>query len=1094
MRCRSHALRSLVALILSALIGNSLTAQAQPPRPATKPADKKPAAQKPADAKPEIKKPDAKTSPQSSDAAVRQYADAVLFHNRADYDLAQDEWQAFLKKFPQDPLASKAQFYLGMCQLQLKNFGDARTTFAAVVAKYPDFEYLDATYLNLGLANFSLAQAGKPELYDQAIEALKVLGAKFPQSKELPSALFYLGESNYARGKKDEAIKSWSLLVSKYPDNSRRADALYNLGVAQEETGKVDQAAATFESFLKDYPNDAHAVEVGLRKGNTLYSAGKFAEAEKRFAAAAAAPGFANADYATLRQAASLAEQKKYLEAAKLYVTIPAKFSKSVHVHAAELAAGNCYYLAGDQAQARNWLGKAFAAGGDGKLDAAHWIAQSWLKEHKPEQATQVIDQALSGAEKLPGYVTLLMDQADIKLEQQKPAEAAPLYAALAKKFPQDPVAAEALHLAGFADFTAGNYAAAYERTQAFFKAFPNHRLEPQVKVVAAESAMLSGKPTEAEKLYADLLAKNAASPDADNWRVRKVYSLYVGQKYSEAVTALKPLLTSIKNPDLLAEAQYLLGSSQLELKQPKEATAAFQASLKASPKWRQADETALKLAQVQQQNGDFKAARATLEKLLADFAGSKLADRATYQLGEVAQLAGDPATAKTQFQKVIDQWPQSTAAPHALFGRGKAELATQDNAAAEKSFSMLLEKHADHPLAPLAKLNRGLAREEQQHFQPALDDLNAYLGSNPPGETKSTALLFKGLCEVGLSKPADAARTFEAILTGDPKAPDRDRVLYELAWAYKSQSKDGPADSKLDQQAMARFAELAKEFPNSSYAAEANFHVGEAETAKKNFKAAAVAYETAAKKAGQSELVEKATYKLAWAQYQQENYEQAQKTFDALVAAAPNGALAPEGLRMAAECLLKQNKYQPALAGFEKALATNQLSKNGVAVAQLMAGQAAGQLKQWDAAVKHFQQITDSPYLAEAQCELGWAKQNLKQLDEALKLYEGVADGPASVVTARARFLMGEIDFERKNHKEAIRNFFKIAYNPAFESKDTPAAIRVWQANATFEAARCLEIMQKPDQAKKLYAELVANYPSSDKVTLAQDRLKALK
>ena len=87
----------------------------------------------------------------------------------------------------------------------------------------------------------------------------------------------------------------------------------------------------------------------------------------------------------------------------------------------------------------------------------------------------------------------------------------------------------------------------------------------------------------------------------------------------------------------------------------------------------------------------------------------------------------------------------------------------------------------------------------------------------------------------------------------------------------------------------------------------------------------------------------------------------------------------------------------------------------------------------------------------------------------------------------------MGEVFFERKDHKEAVRNFFMVAYNPAFESKVTPAPIRVWQANATFEAGRCMEVMQKPDQAKKPYAKLVAKYPTSDKVALAQARLKAL-
>src|SRR5690606_40616206 len=62
--------------------------------------------------------------------------------------------------------------------------------------------------------------------------------------------------------------------------------------------------------------------EVGMRRGETLLAQGQFAEAEKRFAAAAAVPNFEFADYALLRQAVCQYELKQYGEAGKLYVQL----------------------------------------------------------------------------------------------------------------------------------------------------------------------------------------------------------------------------------------------------------------------------------------------------------------------------------------------------------------------------------------------------------------------------------------------------------------------------------------------------------------------------------------------------------------------------------------------------------------------------------------------------------------------------------------------------------------------------------------------------------------------------------------------------
>src|SRR5689334_18414325 len=86
----------------------------------------------------------------SSSAAVLAYREAANFQNNGALEVAVEEWQKFLKNHANDPLAAKAQHYLGVCQLQLKNYAAAVAAFNTVVQKYPKFELLEESLFDLG--------------------------------------------------------------------------------------------------------------------------------------------------------------------------------------------------------------------------------------------------------------------------------------------------------------------------------------------------------------------------------------------------------------------------------------------------------------------------------------------------------------------------------------------------------------------------------------------------------------------------------------------------------------------------------------------------------------------------------------------------------------------------------------------------------------------------------------------------------------------------------------------------------------------------------------------------------------------------------
>ena len=82
-----------------------------------------------------------------------------------------------------------------------------------------------------------------------------------------------------------EAIKLYSTLLKAYPDYQRNDQVLYQLARAYETTGQPEQALATLDRVVQRYPQSPQMDEVQFRRGELLFSAKRYAEAEQAYAA-----------------------------------------------------------------------------------------------------------------------------------------------------------------------------------------------------------------------------------------------------------------------------------------------------------------------------------------------------------------------------------------------------------------------------------------------------------------------------------------------------------------------------------------------------------------------------------------------------------------------------------------------------------------------------------------------------------------------------------------------------------------------------------------------------------------------------------------
>jgi TolA-binding protein len=1017
-------------------------------------------------------------APKSPQEALVLYSDAASFQNNGAFELAAEEWEKFLKRFPKDALAGKAQHYLGVCHLQLKRYDKAADAFQAVVKKFPAFDGIQDAYLNLGWCQYTLAGQKVEGMYAKAAATFSEMVKKFPDGKHADQAFFFLAESQYHLGRKKEAAVAYEKVVKDHAKSTVRADALYALGVTQEELGQFAEAGKAYDLFLAEFKQSELVTEVRMRKAETTLQAGEHAAAADMFAAVAAVAGFASADHALYRQAFCLAKLEKYAEAGAVYGKLAANFKQSQYAAEAALSAGRYLYRADKADDAAKWLQTVVDAGGENAVEAAHWLCRIYLKQQQPQKASQLAEKVLPKAAKSAFVVNLKLDRADALWETDatKP-QALTLYEKLVTEHPDHELAAQALYNAAFGLLDLKKYPEALKRAADFLDKYPEDKLATDVKYIVAESQLQLNQYAEAEKAYRELIASAKDRPEREPWQVRLGLAVYLQKKYAEVIQLLGPALPTIKKPDSVAEAQFLIGASQFAQDNFDPAAAALRASLQANPKWRQADETLLVLSRVLRKQDKTAEAVKTIAQLLQEFPQSRLADQAHYRYGEYSALVGDLKTAIEQYDAVLAASPESTFAPYAMYGKGLAQLRNKAYAEAAASLTALITKHPKHALIPDALLARATSRRQAGEHEGAIEDLDAFLKSKPETANKCEALYERGLAEVALKRFSEAAATFNALLKENPKYANADKALYELAWAYKSQQ-----DDKAKAGALATFRQLATDCPDSPLAAEANFHVGEAHYDQRQYADALKAYTVARDKAAKGDLAEKTTYKLGWANYQLKQYEAALEQFTAQTKDYPQGTLAADGLFMKAECLFRLERYADALPAYAAAQKTQLASPVAQVLVLLHGGQSAAQVKKWDQALALLAQIPEkypeSPYLAEAHYELGWAKQNSGKSDEATADYEKAASLSRAEVGARARFMIGEQLFQKKEYAEAIRQFQRVMFG--FGGDAALPEVKPWQAKAGFEAGRCVDVQiqdASPANRGALVAEAVRYY-----------------
>jgi TolA-binding protein len=997
--------------------------------------------------------------------ATRDYALAAALQSRHLYAQAARRWQQFVQAHPKHPRLVNAYHHLGTCQLHNKQPDQAARTFRTLIEKFPKSAALDAAHFNLGLALYQVGLAsGKPDDLRAAGRAFAGVAA-FARSKHLGPALYYQGECLYRAGDLTGAIALYQKAIREHPGSDVLPDAYLALGTAQHELAQDREATATFQTFLARFPRDKLAGECRLRLGLSLVKQKRYAEAGKHFAQSAALPDFPLADFALVQQAQCAYEQKQLAQAATLYETVPKKFPRSVRAGPALLAAGKCWYQAGNLPRAESALTGALSRKFAEAPEAAYWLGRTLLERKRPADALAVLDRAIA-AHPRSGFLPQLVFTRHSAL-YERPGhrkESAALFADFARKYPRHELAPRAVYMAALASLQSEDYPSARAHAETFLKQFPRHELVPEVLFIGGEG-YLGGKPepARAEALYRRLLAEHPRHKHARPARVRVGLALYLAGKYTDAVTFLTRAARELPDPALTAEAHLLIGRSYYAAGKAGQAVAALQWALRAKPDWERGDEVLLALAQSLQAQKKLDEAVAGLRRLEIAYPKSPLLADALYQRGQIAQASKKYDEALTLYGQTVERFPRSEAALLAQYAIGTVWFARRDYTRTVETLSKYIAAHPTSSLVPQARYRRGLAYQHLRQLGPAAADLAAFLAVKPAARDALEARYALALCQSALKRYAEAAATLAALLQEKPDYERADRVYYEMGHCLRQ--------AKKPREAAAAFRQLAVKVPGSPLAAESWFRVGEFHEEARQLPEAEQAYTAGLRQAKAPGLREKLHYKLGWVQYRREKYPEAARVLLEQLREQPRGELAASAAYLAGDCLFRQNEFAKARPLFERLIRARDRKYHARALYRC--GACLAGLREWSASQKCYEELLRRfprfKLLQEARYGLGLALQNQGKLDEARAVYEKVTKATATETAAKSRFMIGECAFRQKKYQQAIEHFLEAALAYPYEE---------WQALGHYEAGRCFLALKDPSRARVELKTVVKKFP----------------
>jgi len=541
----------------------------------------------------------AQTESSDLDFARKLYDDGL-------YLLAADQYEDFIRSYPEHPLVSRARFMVAESHLYQGDIETAEEGYGEFLRQHPD-------------------------------------------DSLVPEAWFRLGGCLLQMGRHQEAVAAYEKSLQISPQGERAPEALFGLARALREDGQLVEALEKLEVFNRQYPQDPNIHSVQLARGEILVELGRLNQAAIAFQSAGrTAQTAAERSRAGYRQSRVLITSERDSAAIVVLERVVRADSISIHADSALILLGDLYMAAGLHRPAARAFGRLHERGRDPELAEQGGLKQAQALERsgQPDKAMAVYRQWLEEHPDSPMRALAELGMADL-LERTGDADAAAtLLEDLIRRTGDEPWGIDAWLKLADLQRRRGHSERVLTTYRRFLNRYPGASQSDSIAFLMARIQEQDlGRPLAALRTYRDLSTEHPGS----RWAERAAFAvgrlLEDAQEYEQARETYQIFSQEHPYSSLYPRAQerieYLSAFRIPEEPLALEAMVDIQDQLASGILTE--EEVDLRLADIYLRHlRNFDRAAATLQRFLDRHAGSLLTDQALHQLGRCHDMKAE--------------------------------------------------------------------------------------------------------------------------------------------------------------------------------------------------------------------------------------------------------------------------------------------------------------------------------------------------------------------------------------------------------------------------------------------------------------------
>lgn len=966
-----------------------------------------------------------------ADEAADQYAVAAGHYHAERWNLAAEEFRAFLAAYPQDARRHEARFYLAEALVQSRRFGEAA----------PLFDQL----------------AGASEV-DEAVAR---------------KARFRAGETAYFSGNLGGAARHLEEFRRRYGDDRLMAYVLPYLGELALKRGDAETAQQRFAEGMEGFPQGPLEDECRYGQARALEQCGRHEEARRLYMALAAKTASPLADVAQFRLAASRYAAGEYRRAVDAFAAFETTFAHSRWRTHAQLGLGQSLYMLKRYDEAQASLAAVLERRPE-EIEARYWLAQTQLAQRDYPAAAASLAR-LNVPDDHPLAPAIAFYHGDALWRAGQVGEAIARLNRLVQQWPESDWADDALAGRVQAALAALDHEAVERWAEEFNQRAAQSELAPLVARTLARSRLARQDFAGAQRAMArvgqedDQPIEDPPDANVDNDRYLLALALHGQGQYDAAIDTVRPLLDA-EDPVLRDDARRTYGAALLALKRFDEAVRPLELSLESDPPAEVAAQTRAQLVACLTYSGRVADARSHFAELRRYAPPPDVLLPAAEVLAEALLTQGQQPAAAELYHLLAEH--QALPAYAAKGRAGEAWILFQQERLVEaaEAFADTARRYPDQPPAVEAALNAAKIYHKLDRVDAALDMFRRVYTDHADSPHQAEALLGAARLHAILKQRAEAEVLYRR-LAGHSSQESHDAVLYEWAWILRELGRGDEAD--------AAFQRLRAEHAASRYWADATYRLAEHALARQDLDESRRLLSELIAAQGGAEVLPHALYLSAQVEIAGQQWSAVSTPLRRLVDEYPDSSLRTLAEYWLAEAAYRQNDFETAsvrLEDLDSRVAGQQ--DRWLGMIPLRRAQVLAQQRQWPEALSMAARVAERFPQFEQQYEadyvIGRCLAALGRFDEARQAYRQVLHSPQGSKTetaAMAQWMIGESYFHQKDHEAAVREYLRLEILYAYPT---------WQAAALLQAGKCHEAMGQWQQATQLYARLLKTYPDT--------------